>query len=731
MDKLAPTFHSISHMATVSDIEITPHSGLNHIDALLDKGPDWNYLTGVTANTLYYTFSISSGNEKDVSGQEAFTQAQQIATRTAFEYLEQVTGIKFVETSIGTSAQIHLANRDLENSNTTGLCSWQSGLTYGANNVLNSYSANAYVYLDNFEWRAQNRDLQPGGQGYQTLLHELGHALGLKHPFMEDAGDIVLPSSQDKLVNTIMSYDYTSGPYSTFSPYDIAALNWLYGGDGLRGALGMNSTTGARYITGTGAGDRLTGTAFDDVLESLGGNDFIDGGAGNDTVVFGRARSEYSFSQDASGNVLASHATLGTVTMSNVEQFSFLDGKYQRAQVLGDTTPPPTPSLSVTKNAAGYTSYSKPLFTGSAEANSTVRIYLGERLVAETKADANGLYSITASSVFNDALNYAVRATATDAAGNVSGFSATVAFNVDSTPPVKPTSVMTLTDGGNQPAFSGTAEANTTIRLYRVDSPQAIEIGRTVAKADGTWKIDSAALPNGVYKAIAVSEDIAGSATSADAYLNFTINSALSQTGNAQNNRFTNLGAGNNAVDGGAGTDTVVYTGVSTDFTLQRGVYGVTVTDKNGVLGTDNLINVERVQFNDTWKALDIDGIAGQAYRLYEAALGRPAEKAGLGYWISRMETGTSLQQVANEFTKQVEFKDLYGANPTDAQFLRQLYINILDREPDAAGYDYWVGRIVGSSREQIMIEFSEGFENQAQVIGAIQNGIDYTPWGN
>ncbi|MCC2972754.1 DUF4214 domain-containing protein [Massilia sp. IC2-476] len=713
-------------MANVSDLENTPRSGLNHIDALLDKGPDWNFLTTGPANTIYYTFSISSGNEKDVTGQEAFTQAQQIATRGAFDYLQQLTGIQFVETANGAGAQLHLANLDIEGSNTTGLCSWNAPYTYGVGNTLIDYKPQAYVYLDNFEWYDQNRDLAPGGVGYQTLLHELGHALGLKHPFEDD---VHLPFSQDNTRNTLMSYTDSGGPYSTFSPYDIAALNWLYGGDGLRGALGINSTTGGRYITGTSAVDRLTGTAFDDVLAGAGGNDIIDGGAGVDTLAFGRVRGEYTFSQDASGNVLASHASLGTVTISNVEQFSFVDGKYQRAQVLSDSTPPAVPSLSVTKNAANFTSYSKPLFTGQAEASATVRIYVGERMVAETQADAKGLYSVVATTVFNDGLNYSVRATATDAAGNVSAFSEAVGFNVDATAPVKPTSTMTLATSSNQPVFSGTAEANSTIKLYRVDGDRAIEIGRTVTKGDGSWKLDSAALPNGVYKAIAASEDIAGNATSASDYLNFTIDSTLSQTGTAQNDRITNLGVGNNAVDGAGGRDTVVYAGLSEHFTLKRGVYGVTVTDTLGNLGTDNLINVERIQFNDTWKALDVDGIAGQAYRMYEAALGRAPEKAGLSYWIWRMENGSTIQQVASDFMKTTEFAGIYGANPTDAQFIRQMYLNILDREPDAGGYVYWEGRIATGSREQILVDFSESPENKAQVIAAIQDGMDYSPW--
>jgi hypothetical protein len=184
--------------------------------------------------------------------------------------------------------------------------------------------------------------------------------------------------------------------------------------------------------------------------------------------------------------------------------------------------------------------------------------------------------------------------------------------------------------------------------------------------------------------------------------------------------------SGSHRIDGGAGIDTLVYQGPREAYTVTRTGAGLDIASTAGI---DKISNVERVQFGKTGVAYDVDGSAGQAYRIYEAALGRPAEAAGLGYWIWRLENGLSLQQLAAEFTKQAEFAQLYGANPTDAQFLRQLYLNILGREPDAAGYEYWGGRIVGSSRAQIMVEFSEGFENQAQVIGAIQNGIDYTLW--
>ncbi|GAB3369003.1 DUF4214 domain-containing protein [Massilia agri] len=715
-------------MANVSDINTTPLSGLNHIDALLDKGPDWNFLTSNTANTIYYTFSVSSGIESTRTGQEAFTLSQQSAARYAFNYLQQLTGIKFVETSSGTSAQLHLANIDISGSTTTGLCSWSSTYYQGAGGNLVSYGANAYIYLDNNEWYGYNRDLSPGGVGYQTLLHELGHALGLSHPFHEadEEQHIHLSTAQDNTANTIMSYTDKGGPYSTFSPYDIAALNWLYGGDGLGGALGINSESGARYTTGTSAADTLNGTAHNDTLQGNGGNDMINGGNGIDTAVFTGVRSNYTLTNNVDGSLQVASGLEGIDTLTGVELLQFADVRVERASVGSDTIAPAAPVFAVTKNANGFTTGNTPLITGMAEANATVSIYNGQNLIATVKADARGVWS--AAPTLPDAMNYRVHATATDAAGNVSARSTSDVFHVDGTAPHVPTNTFSLAPGSNKPVFSGIGEAGTEILLVRIG--ENIPISATSVGPDGKWTIASTPLPDGSYVAAAASVDKAGNATSASTRMEFVIASTDNQTGGDGNDTFI-VGAGDNAIDGGAGRDTVVYAGSMADYTIKRSVWGFNVTTKSPSEGTDALINVERIQFSDGYKALDVDGLTGQIFRLYEAALGRPAEPTGLGYWMQRMEKGASLVEIAHEFTWAPEFKEKYGSNPNDADFLRQLYLNILDREPDPDGYAYWVGRIDDSSREQIMVEFSESVENKAQVIGTIQNGMEYIPYVN
>lgn len=79
----------------------------------------------------------------------------------------------------------------------------------------------------------------PGSFGYLTLIHELGHALGLKHPgnynAIGDGNNAIEPPflsfDLDNTRNTVMSYnpDLTALEPSTLMAYDIQALQFLYG----------------------------------------------------------------------------------------------------------------------------------------------------------------------------------------------------------------------------------------------------------------------------------------------------------------------------------------------------------------------------------------------------------------------------------------------------------------------------------------------------------------------
>ena len=125
----------------------------------------------------------------------------------------------------------------------------------------------------------------------------------------------------------------------------------------------------------------------------------------------------------------------------------------------------------------------------------------------------------------------------------------------------------------------------------------------------------------------------------------------------------------------------------------------------------------------------DTEGSAGQIYRLYQTAFDRAPDLAGFGGWLHLMDHGMVLEKAASGFVGSVEFQSIYGESPTDAQFVTLLYNNALARPPDPSGYDYWTDQLAhGMSREQVLIGFSESAENQAALIGAIENGMAYLP---
>ena len=188
-------------------------------------------------------------------------------------------------------------------------------------------------------------------------------------------------------------------------------------------------------------------------------------------------------------------------------------------------------------------------------------------------------------------------------------------------------------------------------------------------------------------------------------------------------------GAGNDAIDGGEGTDTAVYGAARAQYTVQRS--GSAWAVSGGTDGADTLTNVERLQFTGSMLALDTGGDAGKAFRVYQAALNRTPDSTGLGYWIAQLDSGMTGVEVASRFMDSAEFRALYGTHSNTGQTVTAIYNNVLHREPDPAGYDFYVNQIDTHQKSlaQVLADFSESPENQTQVIGVIQNVIDYVSW--
>jgi Ca2+-binding RTX toxin-like protein len=222
---------------------------------------------------------------------------------------------------------------------------------------------------------------------------------------------------------------------------------------------------------------------------------------------------------------------------------------------------------------------------------------------------------------------------------------------------------------------------------------------------------------------------------------------AISGTGNGLDNVITGNaaanvlsgGAGNDLIDGGGGADTinggqgfdtVRFAGSLGDYTIAGG--DITTVQLHTTGATTSLASVEFLQFSDANVTFDVNGVAGQAYRLYVAAFDRAPDLGGLGYWISHMQNGLTLSEVANLFTQSAEFKSVFGAAPSNGSLVDLLYQHILHRAPDAAGAAYWVDlldrHVIDTT--QLLINFSESPENQAALVGLAHSGIAYHPYG-
>lgn len=171
--------------------------------------------------------------------------------------------------------------------------------------------------------------------------------------------------------------------------------------------------------------------------------------------------------------------------------------------------------------------------------------------------------------------------------------------------------------------------------------------------------------------------------------------------------------------------------GLRANYTVTVANGKLTITDNVGEMPVRSGPVPKRVIFADSMLAFDPDGAPGQAYRIYQAAFDRKPDAAGLGYWITAMNNGASVFEVAAAFVASDEFKTLYGNAPSNRAMVTQFYRNVLHRAPDQAGLDYWVDVLDrgAATPAAVLASFSEGPENKQQVAGAIANGIAYTPY--
>lgn len=184
---------------------------------------------------------------------------------------------------------------------------------------------------------------------------------------------------------------------------------------------------------------------------------------------------------------------------------------------------------------------------------------------------------------------------------------------------------------------------------------------------------------------------------------------------------------GNDTVQGSGGINTLVldttlatlkFTGSAASFVIAYGDAKITASDVDFLATSDGIFAIAGSDAGvDAAKAA---GFRQDIALVYNAGLDRSIDTSGLAYWSGGRGNGGSLRDLASGIINADEFAKLFG-NPNgmnDTAFVQVLYKNVLDRNGESAGIDYWTGTLASGSqsRADVLVGFSLSAENRTAV---------------
>ena len=411
----------------------------------------------------------------------------------------------------------------------------------------------------------------PGKSGYHTVIHEIGHALGLSHP--HDGGPWNWPSfsdleisDEDSMYTTVMSYEpplfsWSFGWATTPMILDARALQVMYGaenttrsGDQIYYLLDdnianviwdsggtdtisaersvnsnvinlrqgyfsgySNDVTGITLNTliekaiGSSQNDTIIGNNLDNTILGKSGDDVIFGNDGND-IIFGEDGNDYIFGEDGNDSI---------------------DGGEGR-------------------DTSDYSNSTSPVVVNLIDGTATSSIYVDTLVNIETIVGSDYADTLLGNSGVNR-----------------------------------------LTGGkGNDLVFG---DAGNDI-IYGDDGSDILDGGT------GTDILSYLSLTSAV--SIDLSEGKATNGNNRDLLSNFewVLGSKYNDSiiGDTQSNKIEGS-SGDDTINGGAGTDTVSFAGLISEYTAVESGYSIIVTDTNASRdGIDTITSIEAFEFGGT-----------------------------------------------------------------------------------------------------------------------------------
>lgn len=297
-----------------------------------------------------YDASIGGFTAATVSSFQAFSAGEQADALAALAEWAAACNIVFVQVAPG-QGDINFQKVDLDTT---------SGPSYAGAGGIGFYPFGDWNF---FTYPSFANDLDSSGDVfmntqvpfvYGTLLHEIGHALGLKHPtevVTDFAANPVVThdqvlSADDPNLTIMATVGGGTGHLHTFDQQAVAAIygaqvagtpdvvtasisaTYTLAQNAFVSSWSWNAATETMTQTGRGTNDTIRGTSVQDVINGgkgndelfgLAGADTLNGGAGNDTLHGGGgadrmvgSTGDDTYYVDDAGDVVVEGATGGT-----------------------------------------------------------------------------------------------------------------------------------------------------------------------------------------------------------------------------------------------------------------------------------------------------------------------------------------------------------------------------------------------------------------------------------
>lgn len=239
------------------------------------------------SGNLTYSYNDSMPEDyadEGLTGYITFPDPAKVVVRASFDDIEKFTSMTFTEVSDHGDIRLSAVTHDEQT----------DGYAYFPDEDLGDLGGD--IFLSNAYTTSE--DYIPGSSSYHTVIHEIGHALGLDHTF---EGNGSLPAEQENLTYSVMSYTpnqtYSLAfeqdelgifPETLFDHYNTSYA--YYDVIGLQAVYGANTT----YNTGDNTYIANFDTTSHEVIWDAGGTDTIDASSATSNSIIDLRASQFS-----------------------------------------------------------------------------------------------------------------------------------------------------------------------------------------------------------------------------------------------------------------------------------------------------------------------------------------------------------------------------------------------------------------------------------------------------